>query len=204
MTRMGLVAFLFSDCLDSVSRTTRLAKYADDPGGRDYHWAAKLGAQKMFGDDVSYDQAVADTMSKISRSHQRLDNQEALKGLYGWKIANPGVGKEPPSGELAGPKGELIVSLKPCFAVERKGVTTAYVPWMFKEVRLTAQVASIGVHLLEVGLQKDAYSNWRFALIDTVTQKCFWRTHKHSAKAANFAIRTTEEILIAQRVKKAA
>ena len=203
MTRMGLVAFLFSDCLDSVSRTTRLAKYADEPGGRDYHWAAKLGATKVFADDMSYDQAVAETMTNMTRSHQRVDNQEALKALYTWKVRNPGVSKTPPSGELAGPQGELIVSLKPSFAVERKGITTAYVPWMFKDVRLTAQVASIGVHLLEVGLQKDEFADWRFALIDTVSSKCFWRTHKHSAEAARFAIRTTEEIIIAQRQKAA-
>ena len=203
MTRMGLVAFLFSDCLDSVSRTTRLAKYADDPGGRDYHWAAKLGAMKVFADDMSYDQAVAETMTNMTRSHQRLDNQEALKALHTWKVQNPGVSKMPPSGEVKGPKGELVISLKPTFAVERKGVTTAYVTWMFKDVRLTAQVASIGVHLLEIGLRKDEFVGWRFALIDTVSSKSFWRTHKHSAEAAQFAIRTTEEVIIAHRKKAA-
>ncbi|WP_447909429.1 hypothetical protein [Brevundimonas bullata] len=204
MTRMGLVAFLLGDCIDSVSRTMRLAKYAADPGGQDYHWAAKLAAARMFGEDLSFDQAVSEVMASIKRDHQRRDNQDALKTLYDWKISRPGVFRQPPAGELTGPCGELTITLKPVFALERKGVTTAYVPWMFKDVRLTAQVAGIGVHLLELGLQKDEYAGWRFALIDTVSGKCFNRTHKHTAEAANFAVRTTEEMLIAARVRRAA
>lgn len=204
MTRMGLVAFLYSDCLDSVSRTTRLAKYAADPGGRDYHWAAKLGASKLFEDDMPYDQVVGEVMPNMTRPTQRSDNQHALKALYDWKLNNAGIYKKPPSGELSGPKGELIITLKPSFAVEKKGVTTAYVPWMFKDTRLTPQVASIGVHLLELALQKDDYATWKFALIDTGTQKCYSRTHKNSAEAAIFAVRTTEEALLAQKAKKAA
>jgi len=82
MTRMGLVAFLFNDCIDSVTRTTRLAKYADEPGGQDYHWAAKLAAEKLFLEDMPYDQAVSEVMGNISRAHQRKDNQDALKTLH--------------------------------------------------------------------------------------------------------------------------
>ena len=204
MTRMGLVAFLYSDCLDSVSRTTRLAKYAADPGGRDYHWAAKLGASKLFGEDMPYDQVIGEVMPNMTRLTQRSDNQQALKSLYDWKLKNIGAAKEPPVGELSGPQGELIIVLKPAFALERKGVTTAYVPWMFKDTRLTPQVASIGVHLLELALQKDEHASWRFALIDTGTQKCYNRTHKNSAEAAIFAVRTTEEALLAQKAKKVA
>jgi hypothetical protein len=201
---MGLTTFLFNDCVDSVTRTTRLAKYADEPGGRDYHWAAKQAASKLFYDDISYDQAVAEVMSNMSRPHQRKDNQDALKTIYAWKLANPGLAHAPPSGQITGPKTELVIVLKPAFALEKKGVVTAYVPWMFKDERLTANIAGIGVHLLELGLQKDAYENWRFALIDTVTGKCFSRTHKNTAQAARFMIRTQEELLIAQMEKKVA
>ena len=110
----------------------------------------------------------------------------------------------PPIGEVSGPKKELSIILRPAFALERKGVTTALVPWMFKEVRLSSQVAGIGVHLLELGLQHGEYTHWKFGLIDTVSGKCFTRTHKHTAEAARFAVRTQEEMLLAQKLKKAA
>lgn len=203
MTRMSLTTFLFNDCVDSVTRTTRLAKYADEPGGGDYHWAAKQAASKLFYDDMPYDQAVAEVMSNMTRLYQRKDNQEALKTIYEWKQANPGVAHLPPNGEITGPKGELTIVLKPAFALEKKGVVTAFVPWMFKDERLTANVAGIGVHLLELGLQKGLHEKWRFALIDTVTGKCFARTHKNTAQAALFMLRTQEELLIAQKAKAA-
>lgn len=204
MTRMGLTTFLFNDCVDSVARTTRLAKYADEPGGRDYHWAAKHAAGRLFYDEMPYDQAVAEVMSNMTRPHQRKDNQEALKTIYEWKQENPGSAHAPPAGEITGPQGELTIVLKPTFALEAKGVVTAYVPWMFKDERLTANIAGIGVHLLELGLQKGAFEAWRFALIDTVTGKCFTRTHKNTAEAAHFMVRTQEELLVAQKNKKVA
>jgi hypothetical protein len=204
MTRMSLTTFLFNDCVDSVERTTRLAKYADDPGGGDYHWAAKQAASKLFYEDMPYDRAVAEVMSNMTRPYQRKDNQEALKTIYEWKRVNPGIAYAPPAGEIIGPKGELIVVLKPAFALKQKGIITAYVPWMFKDERLTANIAGIGVHLLELGLKRDAREEWRFALIDTVTGKCFVRTHKNTAEAALFMIRTQEELLLEQKKRKAA
>lgn len=204
MTRMSLTTFLFNDCVDSVARTARLSKYAEEPGGRDYHWAAKHAASRLFYDDVSYDQAISEVMANMTRPYQRRDNQEALKGLYEWKQQNPGFPHAPPSGDICGPMGELQIVLKPAFAWERKGVVTAYVPWMFKDVRLTANIAGIGVHLLELGLQKGHYEHWRFALFDTVAQKGFSRTHKNTAEAARFMIRTQEELLVSQKNKNVA
>ena len=204
MTRMSLTTFLYNDCVDSVARTTRLSKYADDPGGGDYHWAAKLGASKMFYDDMPYDQAVAESMSNMTRDYQRKDNQDALKMIHTWKLNHPGSAHAPPVGEIKGPQGELVVVLKPTFALEQKGVITAYVPWMFKDERLSPNVAGIGVHLLERGLKKGNYASWKFALIDTSTGKCFFRTHKHTIEAANFIIRTQEEILVVKKNRKAA
>ena len=204
MARMSLTTFLFNDCVDSVTRTTRLAKYVDEPGGRDYHWAAKNAASRLFEDDVPYDQAVAEVMSNMTRAHQRADNQDALKAIYAWKQENPGLAYAPPAGEVSGPLGELTIVLKPAFALERKGTITAYVPWMFKDERLTSNIAGIGVHLLELGLQTGAYQDWRFALFDTVTKKAFSRTHKNTAEAAHFLIRSQEEQLAAQKSKKVA
>lgn len=204
MTRMGLPTFLFNDWVDSVTRTSRIAKYAFDPGGGDYHWAAKQAAAKLFYNDMAYDQAVAEVMSNMNRSHQRQDNQAALKTIYEWKLAHPGIAHMPPSGEIPGPAGELIVTLRPAFALQEKGITTAYVPWMFKEVRLESKLAGIGVHLLEQGLKHGVYKDWRFALIDTVSGKCFNRTHKDTAEAAAFMMRTQEEMLLAQKAKKKA
>lgn len=204
MVRMSLTTFLFNDCVDSVTRTTRLSKYMEEPGGRDYHWAAKHAASRMFQDDVPYDQAVSEVMTNMTRAHQRADNQEALKGIYAWKQENPGVAYAPPAGEVTGPLGELTILLKPAYALERKGVVTAYVPWMFKDVRLTSNIAGIGVHLLELGLQTGRYRNWQFAMFDTVTKKAFSRTHKHTAEAAHFLIQAQEQQLISLRGKKVA
>lgn len=202
MTRMDLATFLYNDWVDSCTRTSRIAKYAFDPGGGDYHWAAKQAASKLFYEDMTFDQAVSEVMSNMTRPHQRKDCQNALKSIYDWKMAHPGVAYLPPSGEITGPKGELSVGLRPAFAIEQKGVVTAYVLWMFKDVRLEPKLAGIGVHLLELGLQHDAYENWRFAIMDTVNGKCFSRTHKDTAEAAQFMIRTQEEMLIAQKSKK--
>lgn len=204
MTRMGLPTFLFNDWVDSVTRTSRIAKYASDPGGGDYHWAAKQAAAKIFSEDMPYDQAVAEVMANMTRDHQRRDCQTSLKNIYDWKLANPGRARTPPTGEICGPKGELTVTLRPTFALEQKGTTTAYVLWMFKEVRLESKLAGIGVHLLEQGLKHGQRRNWRFALMDTINGKCFARTHKDTAEAADFMIRTQEEMLIAQKNKKAA
>lgn len=204
MSRMSLTTFLFNDCVDSVTLTTRLAKYAEEPGGRDYHWAAKLGASRLFEDCVPYDQAVAEVMSNMTRMHQRKDNQEALKAIYSWKQENPGTVHSPPAGEVTGPLGELTIVLKPTFALERKGVVTAYVPWMFKDVRLTSNIAGIGVHLLELGLQTGPYCDWRFAMFDTVTRKTFSRTHKNTAEAAHFLMRSQEHQIWTQKSKKIA
>lgn len=203
MTRMGLTTFLYNDWVDSVTRTSRLAKYAFDPGGGDYHWAAKQAAGKLFADDLPYDQAVAEVMANMSRAYQRKDNQDALKTIYDWKLAHPGKAHTPPVGEVEAPQGELAVTLRPVFALEKKGVVTAYVPWMFKEARLTPKLAGIGVHLLEQGLQIDNHEAWRFAMIDTVNGKCFSRTHKDTAEAAAFMLRTQEEVILAQKMKVA-
>jgi len=202
MARMSLTTFLFNDCVDSVTRTTRLAKYLEEPGGRDYHWAAKHAASRLFEEDIPYDQAVAEVMTNMTRAHQRADNQEALKAIHSWKQANPGLSHAPPVGEVTGPLGQLTIVLKPTFALERKGAITAYVPWMFKDVRLTPKIAGIGVHLLELGLQAGPYEDWRFALFDTVTKKTFSRTHKNTAEAAHFLIRSQEEQLVAQKSRK--
>lgn len=204
MTRMGLTTFLYNDWVDSVTRTSRLAKYAFDPGGGDYHWAAKQAAAKLFYEDMPFDQAVAEVMSNMTRPHQRKDNQDALKTIYDWKLAHPGVAHAPPHGEHPAPKGELVITLKPAFALEEKGIVTAYVPWMFKDVRLTPKLAGIGVHLLQLALKKGEHKDWRFALIDTVTGKCFNRTHKDTAEAADFMVRTQEEMLLVQWAKKKA
>ena len=203
MTRMSLTTFLFHDCLDSVTRTTKLAQYAE-PGGRDYFWAAKLAASQIFLEDKSFDQAVGDVMLNMTKAHQRQDNHDALKGMYDWKLANPGNAHVPPVGEFSGPKDELIITLKPAFALEKKGVITAFVPWMYKDERLTSHVAGMGVHLMEVILQKNEYANWRFAMIDTVAGKVFNKTHKHTAAAAATCVRTQEETIIAHKASKAA
>ncbi len=203
MTRMSLTTFLFHDCLDSVARTRKLAQYAE-PGGRDYFWAAKRAAGQIFLDDKSFDQAVGDVMMNMSKAHQRQDNHDALKGMYNWKLANPGKAHQPPVGELAGPQNELIVTLRPTFALEKKGVITTYVPWMYKDERLTSAVAGMGIHLMELILQQNAYSDWRFAMIDTVAGKIFTKTHKHTAEAVMASLKTQEEIIIAHKAKKAA
>lgn len=204
MTRMGLPAFLLNDWVDSVTRTSRIGKYATEPGGRDYHWAAKQAATKLFNDDAPYDQAVSEVMANMKVPHQRKDNQDALKTIYDWKLKHPGTAHAPPNGELTGPQGVLTISLRPVWALEEKGVVTAYVPWMFKDVRLESKLAGIGVHLLELKLQHERYAHWRFAMIDTVSGKCFHRTHKATPGAAQFMIRTQEEMLISQMKKKAA
>jgi len=201
MTRMGLVTFLANDCVDSVARTSRLSKYAL-PGGGDYHWAVKKGAEEIFVNEASYDEAVSEVMGNMTKSTQRLHSQAALKSLYEWKLSHPGTYVPAPSGNFVGPKGELIIRLDPSFACVSGGKSTAYVLWLFKELRLTPQVAGMGVHLLQSALGVGEHSNWRFALLDVPAGKVFSRTHKNTASAVEFAVRTQEELLLS--VKKAA
>ncbi len=196
MTRMDLVTFLANDVADSVLKTTRLSKYTSSTSGSDYYWALKKGAAKVFLDGLSYDQAVSVVMSNMTVPHQRSHNQLALKALYSWKLANPGEPLDPPIGAFAGPKGELIIKLEPAFGLCIKGKKTAFVPWPLKDFRLNAKVAGMGIYLLEQGLKKGDYADWKFCMIDLVSGDVFNRTHKDTAKAVDFALRTQEELLI--------
>lgn len=200
MTRMMLQTFLANDLADSVTKTTRLAKYNVSPGGGDYWWGAKEAARRIVNDGESYDQAVG-AFANMTVPHQLKDNQELALKIYQWKLNNKDaapVGGAMPSAEVSGPKGELIVKLEPAFAVARKGVVEAYVLWTFKELRLSSRVAGMGIHLLELALQHDAQAAWRFYILDTGTLKRFGHSSisSNTADAAAFALRTQEELLI--------
>lgn len=195
MPRMNLTTFLANDAADSVTKTSKILKYVDSPGGADYYWALKAAAKKMFLDGEPYDQAVG-VMANMTVNHQRVDNQTALLAAHQWKLANPGEAVAPPSGSISGPKGELIIKLEPAWAVRRKGIVEAYVPWTFKHERIARPVAGMGVWLLESGLQHDDYESWRFYLIDLITGKRFGRDciTKSTAIATMSALETQENI----------
>jgi hypothetical protein len=202
MTRMMLQTFLANDLSDSVTKSNRLGKYASAPGGGDYWWGAKEAARRIVNDGESYDEAVG-SFAAMSVAHQLRDNQELAHRIYQWKLAQPAfkrVTNEMPNAEVAGPLGKLIVKLEPNFAVWRKGNVEAYVLWTFKELRLTPKVAGIGVHLLELGLQHDLQSSWKFYLLDTITLERFGHSKivSGTAAATQFALRTQEELLLAK------
>jgi len=150
----------------------------------------------MFMEGMGYDQAVSTTMANMTVDHQRNHNQLALKQLHQWKMAKPGDAISPPVGEISAPLGALIVKLEPEFALQYKGKKTAYAAWALKDTRLTSKVAGMGIHLLELGLQKEEFHDWKFCMIDVVTGECFKRCHKGTAQAVEFALRTQEELLI--------
>lgn len=199
MTRMLLQTFLANDLVDSVTKASRLSKYGS-PGGSDYWWGVKQAARRMINDGESYDQAVG-CMSNMSVHHQLKDNQDFTFKLYQWKLAhgtfNP-VAMIMPIAEVAGPKGELVVKLEPNFAIKRKGVVEAYVLWTFKELRLTSKVARMGIHMLELALQHDAFENWKFFILDVTTGEKFGRRSISAGTpaAVAFALRTQEELLV--------
>ncbi|NGM52198.1 hypothetical protein G5B46_21530 [Caulobacter sp. 602-2] len=194
---MNLTTFLANDAADSATKTSKILKYVDRPGGADYYWALKSAAKKMFLDGEPYDQAVG-VMANMTVDHQRLNNQQALKAAYDWKIQNPGEALPPPSGSVSAPKGELTIKLEPAWAIKRKGKFEAYVPWTFKNERLSRPTAGIGIWLLESGLQHDDYENWDFYLIDLVTKKRFGRSciTKSTALATMSALEAQENIYL--------
>lgn len=203
MVRMSLTTFLYNDVVDSVTQTDRLERRVNGKGkGGDYYWAAKLAAAKMFEEEMSYDQAISEVMVNMTVPTQRLDNQSALKVLNDFRLAQGGAARVPPRGEIVAPLNILSVQLEPTFAIETKGKVTAYVPWMFKDDRLTAKIAGVGIHLLQTELAYGDYADWRFAMIDTVTGVTFRKTHKNTAEAANRMLRSQEENL-ANQFKKA-
>ncbi len=197
MPRMNLTTFLANDVADSVTKTSKILKYIDTPGGSDYYWALKAAAKKMFLDDEPYDQAVG-VMANMTVSHQRIDNQTALKAAHKWKLANPGEAVPPPAGLISGPQGELVVKLEPAWAIKRKGVVEAYVPWTFKHERISRPVAGMGVYLLEMGLQHDEFENCRFFLIDLVASKRYGNSciTRATAAATHSALETQENIYL--------
>ncbi|WP_296177919.1 hypothetical protein [uncultured Brevundimonas sp.] len=200
---MSLTTFLYNDIVDSVTLTDRLESRATGTSkGGDYYWAAKQAANKMFHEDMSYDQAISEVMANMTKSKQRTDNQNVLKTLHEFRLANPGEAQAPPSGEITGPLKILTITLKPAFAIKKAGKVTAYIPWMFKEERLTAKIASVGIHMLKTELAHGEFANWRFSMIDTINGETFSRTHKNTAEAAETMLRS-QEALLAMQFKKA-
>lgn len=206
MTRIQLTTFLAHDLSDSVQKTNRLSKYVETPGGSDYYWGLKHAAKKIFVEGISFDEAVG-VMSNMTVDHQRVDNQAALKNIYDWKLKHKGIGLEKiPSGEIAGPTGDLVVKLEPTFAIGVGKRREAYVLWTYKDLRLTRAVAGIGVHLLESGLKSGKFADWHFYVLDVVTGERFGHgcVRKDTPDAAAFALRTQEELLVAMKKKKSA
>lgn len=205
MPRMNLTTFLANDSSDSVTKASKMAKYADAPGGADYYWGLKHAARKIFLEGEPYDQAVS-VMINMTVDHQRRDNQSALRELHSWKLANPGDPLEPPTGQIAGPAGELIIKLEPAFAIERNGKREAYVLWTYKDLRLTRAVAGMGILLLEQGLQVGEFADWQFYILDVVTKKRFGHSAigKSTAMATVAAIQAQESLFLSAKGKKAA
>jgi len=197
---MHLTTFLANDLTDSVTRAGKLAKYAESPGGSDYYWGFRLAARRLFLEDVPFDEAVG-VMARMTVDHQRAANQEALRNLYRWKLGNPGISVEPPTGEIAGPKGSLIVRLDPAFAITRKGVTEAYVPWLYKDLRLPRAVGGMGVFLLELGLQTGEFENWKFYVMDFATMSRFGHgaIARSTGRAVVSALQAQEDLYLAAK-----
>lgn len=199
MVRMSLTTFLYNDVVDSVTQTDRLERRVNGTGkGGDYYWAAKLAAAKMFEEGMSYDQAISEVMVNMTVATQRLDNQSILKVLNDFRLAQGGIPRVPPRGEVVAPLNILAVQLEPNFAIEKNGKVTAYVPWMFKDDRLSAKIAGVGIHLLQTKLAFGDYADWRFAMIDTVNGSIFKKTHKNTGEAAERMLRSQEENLANQ------
>jgi hypothetical protein len=200
MPRIKLTTFLFNDSVDSVEKSRRMGKYVSDPGGSDYYWGVAEGAKRLFADEQPYDRAVA-ALDNITVEHKRQDNKSALLRLYQWKLGHAGFPLPVPVGEIMGPGGELVVTLKPAYAWQTKTQKAAYVLWTYKDVRLTAPLAGIGVYFLEQQLRTGNFSDYDFYLLDLATCRRFGRSaiSAGTPRAAMMALKYQEDLYLAAK-----
>jgi hypothetical protein len=164
MPQIALTTFLKLWTHSPTRKESEYRKYLS-PGGYDYYWSMKDGAEILTsGGDLEQALSVLDG---LSRESERENNAHGIKTLAQLLAELKGECFKAPRGSVSSPQGHLTIKIEPEFGIELEGSRRRLVAlWNAKTPEMSTALAAVGFCLMFDAIVSDEFKDCSCSIYD--------------------------------------
>jgi len=136
------------------------------PGGYDFYWSMKAGAETLTHGDGDLGKALR-VLDGLSREAEREHNGYGIKTLAELLSGLKGEYFKAPRGSVSSPLGHLTIKVEPEFGIKlEKGRRRLVSLWNTKTPELTTALAAVGFALMFDAVARDEFRDCSCSICD--------------------------------------